>query len=74
MDEPRDPDTEELLDRARRGSESAVELLLGRHGDRLHRMVGARTDRIGRLGRTFLHVYCGITGTRFLDSPCGGLP
>lgn len=39
-----DPDTEELLQRARRGDHSAVEQLLGRHRSRLRRMVAVRMD------------------------------
>lgn len=39
-----EPDTEELLDRAERGDPSAVRSLLGRHRDRLRRMVALRMD------------------------------
>ncbi len=45
MREPAAPDTEELLDRADRGDEGAVELLLDRHRDRLRRMVAIHMDR-----------------------------
>jgi RNA polymerase sigma-70 factor (ECF subfamily) len=37
-------DTEELLDQAARGNAGAREALLGRHIDRLRRMVGSRLD------------------------------
>jgi RNA polymerase sigma-70 factor (ECF subfamily) len=39
------PDTEELIARARKGDRSACELLLVRHRDRLGKMVAVRLDR-----------------------------
>lgn len=41
---PKDPDTEELLARARCGDPSAVEQLLARHRQRLRRMIVVRMD------------------------------
>ncbi len=41
---PQDADTEALLDKARGGSQSAVEQLLARHRDRLRQMVAVRID------------------------------
>ena len=41
---PRDPDTEELLARARSGDRSAVDQLLARHRGRLRQMVVVRMD------------------------------
>lgn len=40
-----DPDTDALLNRVRCGDESARQRLLGRHRDRLRRMVSVRMDR-----------------------------
>jgi RNA polymerase sigma-70 factor (ECF subfamily) len=40
-----DPDTEELVDRARAGDREAREQLLGRHRKRLRQMVALRMDR-----------------------------
>src|SRR5262249_29482956 len=41
----REPDTDDLLERAGRGVASAREALLARHRERLHRMVAVRFDR-----------------------------
>jgi RNA polymerase sigma-70 factor (ECF subfamily) len=42
---PNDADSEDLLARAGRGDSAAQEELLGRHGERLRKMVAARLDR-----------------------------
>lgn len=49
MKTAQDPDTDELLDRAAAGDDSARQRLLDRHRDRLRRMVAIRLDR--RVGR-----------------------
>jgi RNA polymerase sigma-70 factor (ECF subfamily) len=45
MATPRAPDTDFLVERARRGDASARQELLARHRDRLRRMVGVHLDR-----------------------------
>ena len=45
MAEPLDPDTDQLLERVAEGDSSARELLLGRHRQRLRRMIELRLDR-----------------------------
>jgi RNA polymerase sigma-70 factor (ECF subfamily) len=42
---PANPDTEQLLEQARQGDPAARQQLLGRHRDRLRRMVRVRMDR-----------------------------
>jgi RNA polymerase sigma-70 factor (ECF subfamily) len=42
---PRNPDTEELLQRAGQGDTQARQQLLGRHRDRLRQMIAVRMDR-----------------------------
>src|SRR6516164_2048002 len=45
MSNPAAPDTDELLEQVRRGDGSARQLLLGRHRQRLRRMIELRLDR-----------------------------
>jgi RNA polymerase sigma-70 factor (ECF subfamily) len=45
MSEPAAPDTDALLDRVRRGDDQARQQLLGRHRQRLRRMIAVRLDR-----------------------------